>query len=95
MKIYAKISLLVIAISVSLLACNQTAPVRQVAKEREILQIQSDGQMVFKDRVMPTEDVIIYPDGYGGEKAAVKLYSPYHRPFYRDSIVVERPVVKN
>ena len=39
---------------------------------------------------MPVEDVIIYPDGYGGEKAAVKLYTPYHHPFYRDSIIVER-----
>lgn len=39
---------------------------------------------------MPPEDVIIYPDGFGGEKAAVKLYVPYHPPYYRDHIVVER-----
>ena len=39
---------------------------------------------------MPTKDVIIYPDGFGGEKAAVKLYTPFHPPFYRDHIVVER-----
>ena len=39
---------------------------------------------------MPSDDVIIYPDGYGGEKAAVKLYTPYHPPFYRDHIIVER-----
>ena len=70
--------------------CNKTATLRAADAAPEILHIHTDGKMVFNDRIMPVDDVIIYPDGFGGEKAAVKLYTPYHPPFYRDSIIVER-----
>ena len=73
-----------------LAACNNTAMVKSAEKKPDTLQIYSNGRMMMRDRVIPPEDVIIYPDGFGGEKAAVKLYVPYHPPFYRDHIVVER-----
>ncbi|MBF8269640.1 MAG: hypothetical protein HW386_1349 [Gammaproteobacteria bacterium] len=90
MNIMMKISFLIVLACLSLAGCNKTAELRSESKVPEILQIHADGKMVFNDRIMPLEDVIIYPDGFGGEKAAVKLYTPYHRPFYRDSIIVER-----
>jgi len=47
--------------------------------------------MKLMDRLLPAEDVVIYPDGYGGEKAAVKVrLDPLHPSFYRDSIRVNR-----
>ena len=57
----------------------------------EILTIFPDGSMKLEERLIPAEDVVIYPDGYGGEKAAVKVrLEPLHPAFYRDSIVVRR-----
>jgi len=73
-----------------LAACNNTAMIKTVDNEPDTLQIYPDGKMIFRDRILPTQDVFIYPDGFGGEKAAVKLYTPYHPPFYRDHIIVER-----
>jgi len=66
-------------------------------KEQDILHIYPDGKMVFNGRIMNEEDVVIYDDGYGGERAAVKLLVPLSRyqsqpysEFYRDTIIVER-----
>jgi len=60
-------------------------------KQPEILTIFPDGSMKLMNRLIPAEDVVIYPDGYGGEKAAVKVrLEPLHPAFYRDSIVVRR-----
>ncbi len=65
-------------------------------KKPEILTIHPDGTMVFRNRTMNEDEVIIYPDGRGGEKAAVRVYEPI-RPlsrkrsyYYRDTIVVDR-----
>ena len=84
------IFVVIICSCLSLAACNNSAMIKSARNEPDKLQIYSDGKMIFKDRIMPSDDVIIYPDGYGGEKAAVKLYTPYHPPFYRDHIIVER-----
>lgn len=84
------ISVIVIVGCLSLAACSNTAMVRQADKSPDTLHIYSNGKMMLRDRIVPPEDVFIYPDGSGGEKAAVKLYVPYHPPFYRDHIVVER-----
>jgi hypothetical protein len=47
--------------------------------------------MEFRNRLMATEDVVIYPDGFGGEKAAVRIrLEPFRSDFFRDTIVVER-----
>ena len=36
------------------------------------------------------DEVVIYNDGRGGERAAIKVRVPIHSDFYRDSIVVVR-----
>lgn len=66
-------------------------PVRKpIDKAQEKLTVNSDGSMEFRNRKLPGGDVIIYPDGSGGEKAAIKVYDPLHPDYYRDSIRVER-----
>ena len=53
--------------------------------------MRGDGSMWLRDRPMPERDVIIYADGTGGEKAAVRIrMEPLHPDFFRDTIVVER-----
>ena len=63
------------------------------AKE-EVLIIYPDGTLIFNGRPMNREDVVIYPDGYGGERAAVRVFVPLHPDYYRDTIPVERKDVK-
>ena len=63
---------------------------KPVKKAQEKLTVNTDGSMEFRNRKLPDGDVIIYPDGSGGEKAAVKVYDPLHPDYYRDSIRVER-----
>ena len=74
-------------------------PVGAGEKEQEILYIYPDGTMEFKGRIMDKKDVVIYEDGRGGERAAVRLIIPLHPDVYRDTITVERkeldvPVVR-
>ncbi len=74
-------------------------PVSTGEKEQEILYIYPDGTMVFEGRIRNKENVVIYKDGRGGERAAIKLIIPRHPDVYRDTIVVERkeidvPVVR-
>ncbi len=74
-----------------LAGCNSDPAVRTEAGEREILHIYPDGSMTFRGRPIPAEDVVIYEDGYGGERAAVRIrMEPLHPDFFRDTIVVER-----
>lgn len=65
-------------------------PVSPGAKEPEVLYIYPDGRYEFQGRAMNEEDVVIYKDGRGGERAAVKLFIPRHPDVYRDTITVER-----
>jgi hypothetical protein len=65
-------------------------PVQTAKKEQEVLYIHPDGTMEFKGRIMNEKDVVIYKDGRGGERAAVKLSLPLHPDVYRDTIKVER-----
>jgi len=59
--------------------------------EPEILTVYPDGSMKLGNRLIPAEDVVIYPDGYGGERAAIMVrIEPLHPNFYRDTIVVRR-----
>ena len=93
-------------ISILLLTCLLLAscagtekPVKTGEKEREVLYVYPDGTMQFKGRTMDKDDVVIYKDGRGGERAAVKLIIPLHPDVYRDTITVERkeidvPVVR-
>ena len=89
-KLTICLKVLIIGSSVLLAACSFT-PEAQNTDEPEILTIYPDGKMELMGRPIPPEDVIIYPDGYGGEKAAIKSgLQPLHPPFYRDTIIVER-----
>ena len=80
------------AVFLLLTACTREIMVRSSDQQKspERLVVYADGKKVFKNRVLPDDDVIIYQDGRGGEKAAVKVYAPLHPSFFRDSIVVER-----
>ena len=44
--------------------------------------------MIFRSRLINHDDVILYEDGRGGERAAIKVRSPLHSDFYRDSSVI-------
>lgn len=76
-------------------ACN-SMPVENnftnVVEFKETLYVYNDGRMRFNSRYLDAKDVVIYSDGQGGEKAAVKVRMPIHSDFYRDSIVVIRVV---
>lgn len=65
-------------------------PAGTTDKKMEILYIYPDGRYEFEGRAMNKEDVVIYRDGRGGERAAVKLVIPRHPDVYRDTITVER-----
>jgi hypothetical protein len=57
----------------------------------EKLVIYPDGSMEFRNHPIPKEDVVLYPDGFGGQKAAVRVHmEPLHPDFFRDTIVVQR-----
>lgn len=80
-----------LALTLAILAACSHAPEMAGTKEPEILTIFPNGKMKLMGRLIPAEDVVIYPDGFGGEKAAVKVrLEPLHPAFYRDSIIVRR-----
>ena len=71
-------------------ACaSQPAPTL-VQKSPETLTVYADGIMVLNDRIVNLDDVVIYPDGIGGERAAIRMRMPSKPDFYRDSITVQR-----
>jgi len=83
-------NLMILLLACGLYACTHD---RYIAKQHtapDVLIVQEDGTMYFKERAMPEDDVIIYADGFGGERAAVKIYVPYKEDYYRDSIKVYR-----
>jgi hypothetical protein len=76
-------------------ACTSTQPVNNVVESSaldNILLVYEDGRMEYNSRFLNVDDVIIYADGRGGERAAIKVRVPIHSDFYRDSIVVVRVV---
>ncbi len=79
-----------IFITIFLVACNNQTTINSVKSEPHKLIIHTNGSMEFRHRLLPTDDVVIYQDGRGGERAAVKMYVPLHPDYYRDSIIVER-----
>lgn len=91
MKIPCKPVLTALVLAIGLGGCMSHDPVKTAAKEPEHLYVYADGSMEFRNRRMDADDVIIYNDGRGGERAAVKLsLEPLHPAFYRDSIIVIR-----
>ncbi len=84
-------SCLIVLFSLVLISCAINEPAERTAeKEPEILYVHPDGSMVLNGRLINEDDVIIYEDGRGGERAAVKLRIPRRPDVYRDTIVVER-----
>jgi hypothetical protein len=83
--------LLLLLAALQLPACSMIPPAETGPKQAEVLTIFPDGSMRLMGRLVPAEDIIIYADGFGGEKAAIKVrLEPLHPPFYRDSIIVKR-----
>jgi hypothetical protein len=77
----------------SIVACATTPIINNpanISESHETLYIYDDGRMALNSRYLDKQDVVIYSDGRGGEKAAVKVHFPLHSNFYRDSIVVVR-----
>jgi hypothetical protein len=91
-KMITFLKLLIVVSGIMLTACS-TMPEENSVDEPEILTIYPDGSMKLMGRQVAPEDIVIYPDGYGGEKAAIKSgLNPIHPPFYRDTIIVDRVV---
>lgn len=80
-----------ILIYINLASCTGMPDMENTAgKENEILYVFPDGRYEFNGRTLNSDDVVIYRDGRGGERAAVKLVIPRHPDVFRDSITVER-----
>ncbi len=93
-KSVIKITLSLITLSL-LTACNSSQAIKTSASsvkpvQPDRLYVYHDGRMRFNDRYVDAKDVVIYDDGFGGEKAAVKMTVPLHPDYYRDSIRVVR-----
>lgn len=76
-----------------IMACSTTPITNDLVhlpEGHEILYVYDDGRMALNSRYIDKQDVVIYSDGSGGEKAAVKVHFPLHSNFYRDSIIVVR-----
>jgi len=71
-------------------ACSFQPVTPHVQKATEKLFVYDNGNMFFRDRPVNRDDVVIYPDGLGGERAAIKIQVPAKPDYYRDSIRVER-----
>ncbi len=97
MKNKLKFFLILMPVLVFNSACttiNKNNDLGATENSQEILYVYDDGRMKLDSRYVDSKDVVIYSDGQGGEKAAVKVYVPIHPDFYRDSITVVRVVKK-
>jgi len=94
--ILVKRAVIFLLITGGLIAGCSLLPEKVVApEENDILYVYPDGSMKFRGRPIPERDVVIYEDGYGGEKAAVRIrMEPLHPDFFRDTILVERVPVE-
>lgn len=88
------LKLLTLPLLVVVSACtayqSRQADVSSDEKDIDRLYVYPDGSMKFNDRFVDEKHVIIYANGQGGERAAVKMYVPLHPDFFRDSIHVVR-----
>lgn len=71
-------------------ACGMLPGQPPETADGDILYVYDDGRMRLNDRYVDPGDVVIYRDGYGGERAALKMRVPLHPDYYRDTIIVER-----
>lgn len=88
-KYYTLISFLAVILSST--ACTSTiSNVVESSEPDNTLLVYEDGRMEFNSRFINDDEVVIYNDGRGGERAAIKVRVPIHSDFYRDSIIVVR-----
>ena len=90
-------TIILLLASVLMASCAATNQPVAEKNDLDILHIYPDGTMVLEGRTINEEDVVIYDDGRGGERAAIKLRAPLsryktqdHSEFYRDTIIVDR-----
>ncbi len=91
-RYYSVIRMLPLACLLSV-ASSGCAPIpeKQGAHDAvNVLYIYDDGTMKLNDRHVDPDQVVIYHDGFGGERAALKMRVPLHPDYYRDTIIVER-----
>lgn len=82
--------ILVLACAALLTGCLN-APWLKSGHVPEKLIVHRDGSMELDHKPVSPHDVVFYPDGYGGEKAAVRVrLEPLHPDFFRDTIIVVR-----
>ena len=92
-KYYTLISFIVVILTNT--ACTSISTISNVDVSSEpdnTLLVYEDGRMEFNSRFINEDEVVIYNDGRGGERAAIKVRVPIHSDFYRDSIIVVRVV---
>jgi len=97
MKKYLSLASIIVISILSSTGCTTTPATNYVVESSDLnntLFIYEDGRMEFNSRFVNDEDVVIYPNGRGGEYAAIKVRVPIHPDFYRDSILVIRVVNK-
>lgn len=88
------IYILILSLNWLLIAACSTTPttssVIDLSDKPETLMVYEDGRMEYQSKFVNRDDVVIYADGRGGERAAIKVRVPIHPDFYRDSILVVR-----
>ena len=93
MKKYGSIFCFIVFILTFNTGCTSTSVKSNVLasdQSSNTLVVYADGRMELNSRFVNKEDVVIYADGRGGERAAIKVRVPIHSDFYRDSIIVVR-----
>ena len=93
MNNYMKTRTIIVLLSFVMTACTSMPSTEHTHKKvtpDNTLLVYQDGRMEFNSRFLDDKDVVIYADGRGGERAAIKVRVPLHPDFYRDSIVVVR-----
>ena len=81
---------LTLLLSVASSGCTSTPEKQSALDAVNVLYIYDDGSMKLNERHVDPEQVVIYRDGFGGERAALKMRVPLHPDYYRDTIIVER-----
>lgn len=81
---------LVCLLSVASSGCAPVSEKQPVLDSVNVLYVYDDGTMKLNDRHVDPDHVVIYGDGFGGERAALKMRVPLHPDYYRDTIIVER-----
>ena len=89
-SLHSNIFLLILLFCSACSMAPSTTAVNKPVEQQDTLYVYEDGRMQFNSRFVNDDDVVIYSDGRGSERAAIKVRVPIHSDFYRDSILVVR-----